>query len=163
MKILILSTHTTIHRWSLRRTFLNTIQSCLPNVNIELKRIKLPNIKVVKGRIDHAWLETFKAPYLKDYDVVALHLSRSQWIKLGLQSSLRGANPKDNKDKEEFYFWSDERTMRQGFHQFVQTFLHELLHGYFQTKGVPDLTHQWHDENPDIRVRFPIRDIIDVL
>lgn len=163
MKLLILSTHTKIHRWRLLPSFLKTIRACLPGVTVEVKQIKLPEVKVENGRIDHVWFDQFTAPYLKEYDVVGFHLSRSQWLKLGLQKSLNGANPVDKKPKELFYFWSDERTKRKGLPQFIQTLLHELLHGYFQTKGVPDLTHQWHDENPNITVRFPIRDIIDVL
>jgi hypothetical protein len=164
MKILILSTHTKIHRWRLLPAYLNTINRCLPGVTIELQRIKLPDIKVVDKRIDTKWLQDFKTPYQKKgYDLIALHLSRSQWLKLGIESSLRGLNPRRATNLQDFYFWSDERTKRQGHYQFVQTFLHELLHEYFQKKGGVDLTHQWHDENPDITKRFPIRDIIDVL
>ncbi len=164
MKILILSTHTKIHRWRLLPTFLNTVNRCLPGITIDLQRIKLPDIKVVKGRIDHKWLQDFKTPYQKKgYTVTALHLSRSQWLSLGIESSLRGLNPRRANNLHDFYFWADERTKREGFPQFVQTFLHELLHEYFQKKGVTDLTHKWHDENPDITKRFPIRDIMTVL
>jgi hypothetical protein len=164
MRILILSTHTKISHWKKLPTYLNTFKKCLPGATIELQCIKLPNIKIVKGRIDHKWLSDFKTPYQTiGYDLIALHLSRLQWLKLSLQSSLRGLNPRRSTDLHDFYFWSDERTKRQGFPQFVQTFLHELLHEYFQKKGGVDLTHLWHDEDPDITKRFPIRDIIDVL
>lgn len=164
MKILILSTHTSIRRWRLLPTYLNTIRRCLPGATVDLQRIKLPDIKVVDKRIDRDWLQDFKTPYQKKgYDLIALHLSRAQWLKLGIQSSLRGLNPRRITDLHDFYFWSDERTMREGFPQFEQTFLHELLHEYFHAKGGTDMTHIWHEKDPDITKRFPIRDIIDVL
>lgn len=164
MKLLILSTHPTIHRWRLLKTFLHILQTCLPGSEINLKRVKLPdNVIVNKGRLNHQWLEDFKAPYRKESTIIGLHLSRVQWRKLKLQSNLNGANPRRANKLQDFYFWSDEKTKRKGFWQFVQVLLHELLHEYFQQKGGTDLTHQWHEENPDIRVRFPIRDIITVL
>lgn len=164
MKLLILSAHPTIHRWRLLPAFIKGVHKCLPGAKIELKRIKLPEVKVVKERIEHKWLEKFKTPYYtQGYTIVGLHLSKSQWVKLGLKISLRGANPKRTTKQQDFYFWADERSKRFGFVQFVQVLLHEILHEYFQQKGTEDLTHKWHEENPDITKCFPVSDIMQVL
>jgi hypothetical protein len=164
MKLLILSTHPTIHRWRLLDGFLKVVTRCIPGIQIKIERIKLPEVKVVKERIDHTWLQNFKAPYLaQGHSIIGLHFSKSQWVKLGLKSSLRGANPKRTNKVQDFYFWADERSKRFGLPQFVQTLLHELLHEYFQQKGIEDLTHQWHEENRDITKRFPIKDIDIIL
>jgi hypothetical protein len=163
MKLLILSTHPTIHRWRLLPTFLKTIKACL-GCEVTVRQVALPSFVVVKdGKIDHAWLESFKAPYVGDATITGLHLSKKQWSALGLEGNARGANPKRKTALQDFYFWSDERTKRKGYWQFVQTLLHELLHEYFQKKGGTDMTHLWHEENPDITKRFPINDLDTIL
>jgi len=163
MKLLILSTHPTIYRWRLLPTFLKVIKKCL-GCEVVIKQVTLPNVvKVVEERLDHKWLETFKAPHAAGYSIVGLHLSKTQWNNLGLKRTLRGSNPKRSTNLQDFYFWSDERSKRKGHWQFVQTLLHELLHEYFQKKGGEDLTHTWHEENSDIITRFPIKDLDTVL
>lgn len=142
--------------------FLHTLSKCLPNVTIDIKRVVLKDIPIKDERIDPQWLREVMSKY-PGYTVSCLHLSRAQWKKAGLNPDLRGANPRRHNGVKDFYFWSDEKTKRKGFYQFVQTLLHELLHEYYQAKGGTDMTHQWHDENPDITVRFPINDIIKVL
>jgi len=163
MKLLILSTHPTIHRWRLLPTFLKVIKRCL-NCEVDIKQVSFPNtIKVVNQKIDHKWLEDFKAPHIAGYSIAGLHLSKKQWNMLGIKPTLRGANPDRKISLQDFYFWSDERTKRNGYWQFIQTLLHELLHEYFQKKGGSDLTHIWHEENDDITTRFPIKDLDTIL
>jgi len=158
MKLLILSTHPTILKWKNLSTYLKVIQGALPNFTIKILPIALPDdIKVIDGRLDRVWLETLKMPYFNQgYDIIGLHLSVGQWNTLKLQSNLNGSNPRRTNELGDFYFKSDEKTLRRRLPQFVQTLLHELLHEYFQQTKLPDKTHEWHSTNPDIVVRFPV-------
>lgn len=107
--------------------------------------------EIVDERITHAYMDLISKPFLsKGYDFVAIHFPSKLWKKLGISNTFRGLYQKDLDEVAETYFWADEKTLRKGLNQFVQTFLHELSHAYAHGSKTTDMTHTWHNINPDI-------------
>ena len=160
MKVLIVTTDKSLLKWKSLTNKLATIDAAIStgrNANFEATTVEYIKTKpvVIGGKIDHHWLETLKAPYFKaGYDIIALHSSEAQWKAWGVKPGLRGANPNSENELEAMYFSADERTRRKNFNRFVQVFLHEFGHGYFDHTGEPDVVHAWHDNNADITPLF---------
>jgi len=159
MKFLILTTDNTLLKWQSLPLYLATIKRALnsgknADWTIEVK-YQPATPKVVSEKIDHTWLlNHFKPHYSAGYDCVALHYSYKQKVAWGVQPSLRGANPRTDDFLGDFYFWSDEKTERLGYPQFVQTCLHEFAHEYFDDLKLTDITHEYHDKHKDIAPLF---------
>jgi len=160
MKIKLVTTDKTLLKWkslaAKKREILTALNAGkganFTDFDIELQANLVP--EVVDRRITHKWLDTITTPFFKlGYDFVGLHLSMLQWKKTDLQPSLRGANTIDTDVLGEFYIRADENTKRgsTGLSQFIQTMLHEICHEYFRGAGLPDITHEYHDKNRDIR------------
>lgn len=118
--------------------------------------------KIVNGRIDQKWYDSFSYPLFKQgYQFIYLHFSMAQWDAWGFDSSIRGANHKDSDFVGESYGRGDENTRRGRTRQnlFVQNVLHEMSHEIARTTGVPDLTHKYHDATPDISGIFASYDM----
>lgn len=107
---------------------------------------------VYQGRITHEWMDSIShAEHKRGYDFVAIHMSNGQRQGWGIKP--RGSYHEDTDLIHECYFWADENTRRAGYNQFEQTFLHELRHGLVRGMGLPDDTHQVHEDG-DIRGSF---------
>lgn len=154
-KLLIISTDPTIYKW---RTHTDKIQKVTDALNttknatweVEVRYIGV-RPKVVNGRITHEYMNELTYPFFREgYHHVGLHVSGTQWVNWGLQSTLRGARHRDDDFVGEFYFQADENTRRGRYNQFVQTALHELWHELCHTCGVKDDLHDWHNGNTDI-------------
>jgi hypothetical protein len=154
-KLLILSTDPTIYKWRTLpakikqiKDTLNTTKNATWEVEVRYHAIKP---KIVNGRIPHEVMNELTYPYFRQgYHHVGLHLSGTQWVNWGLQSTLRGARHRDDDFVGEFYFQANETTRRGRYNQFVQTALHELWHELCHTTGVKDDLHDWHSGNTDI-------------
>lgn len=100
--------------------------------------------KIVDGRIDTTWFDNFALEFTKQsFDFVGLHMSQAQRISWGLKPNIRGTAFHEG-TSQLFYLWADEKTLRQGRNQFVQTFLHEFRHRFMLQAGLPDDTHAQH-------------------
>ncbi len=145
-----------------------SLGSKLREIRLSLSTIKGSNFRilvvyqeitpeVVNGRITHRWMDGLRATLAKpdQVDFVAFHMSNAQRKAWGIQPSLRGAYQVDDDLVHEFYFWADENTRREGYNQFVQTFLHEFRHGFMRGCGLPDDTHEQHADG-DIRDAFRV-------
>lgn len=163
LKLLILTTDKSLLKWKSLPSKLAFIKKALnsgenADFEVEVKYTDSTPL-VTNGRVDHAWLEEHNRPYFSQgYDLIGFHMSRAQWKELGLIESLRGSNPRDNSEQEDFYFSSDEKNKRKGEDRFTQVCLHEASHAYHQETGEVDLTHMWHDRNPDISGLFKLMD-----
>ena len=116
--------------------------------------------KVAAGRIDHEWFNTISYPLFRaGYHLVSIHMTDTQRKAWGIQPSLRGANQIDRDFVGESYFWANEHTKRNGLNQFVQVALHEPSHELSRATGITDLTHAYHDANPDISGIFSTYDM----
>ena len=163
MRLLILTTDKTILDWKSLEKKLAFIENTLNSGKNAKFIIYVQETdakpKVVNGRVDHAWLEENNAPYFaQGFDLIGLHMSRKQWKELGLIETLRGSNPRDKSEQEDFYFSADEKNKRKGLDRFTQVCLHETAHAYYQETKETDITHQWHDRNPDISGLFKLMD-----
>lgn len=163
LKLLILTTDKSLLKWKSLPSKLAFIKKALnsgenADFEVEVKYTDSTPL-VTNGRVDHAWLEEHNRPYFSQgYDLIGFHMSRAQWKELGLIESLRGSNPRDNSEQEDFYFSSDEKNKRKGKDRFTQVCLHEAAHAYYQETGQSDLTHEWHERNPDISGLFKLMD-----
>ena len=155
MKFLILTTEEKTLKWKSLPQKLKAIQKALTNVwSIEIKHFG-GEVHIKGDRVDRDWLGRLTKSYFdQGYDVVALHMSIKQKKDLGIKPTLRGSNPRRKSEVGDFYFWANERTKRDGENQFVQTCLHEFAHEYYQQTGIVDMTHNYHDQNPDISGLF---------
>lgn len=107
--------------------------------------------EVVKGRITRESFDSISLPLLKaGYDFVLIHVSEKQWIKWGIQPSLRGAAQRDTDEIAEAYFSADEHSKRDGFDRFVEVCLHELSHLFCHGAKRLDETHAYHEANGTI-------------
>lgn len=122
--------------------------------DVEVKyKSAMPVVK--DGRIDHEWLLShFADEYKSGADIVALHFTEKQHAAWGIKSTLRGSNPNTKKEVSDYWFASDEHSLRKGHDRFVQVGLHELSHEKSQHDGTPDITHEYHDEYKDITGLF---------
>jgi hypothetical protein len=156
MKLLILTTDTTLQKWGSFKKKMRIVDTAINSGihadfdSTEVKYVKVTPL-VVGGRIDHYWLEKLKSPYFKQgYDIVGLHTSEKQWDDWGIQSSLRGANPIRKTELGDFYFSADEHSLRGKLNRFIQVLIHEFRHEYFQQTGLPDDTHKLHGQSNDL-------------
>lgn len=132
---------------------LNTMKGGDFDIEVAVRDIKP---EVVDGRITHAWMDTLSHPLLNEgYDFVVFHMSEKQKNEWGVEG-IRGAYQVDMDDIAEAYVWADEHTKRSNGknNQFVQTMLHEISHAYCRIAGVPDKTHEYHNEHGDIKGIF---------
>lgn len=158
-KLLILSAHPTISRWRTLTKKVQTIEDVLnsgKNANWEVSfQPKNVTPKVVDERIDRDWLETLITPYFSQgYDIICFHFSLAQQKEWGIKMTLRGANANNTSEREFLYFSADKNSKRDGLNRFIQTGLHEIAHGYYDHTKEPDLTHAYHEVNPDISGLF---------
>lgn len=164
MQLLILTTDPTLKKWKSLSKKLSTIKTALDSgKNADFGDVEVIYVDtkplVLKGRIDHSWLFNLTEPYFyQGYDIIGLHMSMAQWKEWGVQSSLRGANPIDKLEQEDFYFSADENSKRDGENRFVQVCLHEASHSYYQETKQTDLTHVWHSKNADISGLYKLFD-----
>ena len=117
--------------------------------------------EVANGRIAHTWFKSFAEPYYRQgYDFILIHMKDTQRKTWGISPTLRGAKLNvASTEKMMAYFWADEDTLRHRLNQFIQTCLHEISHAYCDGADVLDLTHAYHDANPDIRGIFATYDM----
>jgi hypothetical protein len=110
-----------------------------------------PEVVVINGRITRESFDSLSLPLLKQgYDFVLLHMSKAQWVKWGIQPSLRGTAQNDTDEVAEGYFWADENTKRNGYNQFIEVGLHETSHLFCYGAKRLDETHAYHDANGTI-------------
>jgi hypothetical protein len=151
MKLLILSTDPSILNWKSLSAKVKEINKALPAFTVEVKTTTATPL-IVKGRIDHDWLNSLIKPYFnKGHDIVAFHFNTKQKKQWGIIKTLRGSNPNTPDEMGDLWFVSDEDTLRKGLTQFAQTLLHEVSHEFYQETKLPDITHTWHNTNPDIK------------
>ena len=151
-RVKIFTTDKTLANWSslskklrIITKALNTAQNANFDVTVEYIDV-IP--KVVDERIDRVWFNTLSDKVYKlGYDFVGLHMSYKQHLNWGIQPTLRGlAFGDDNDPADEFYFWADENTKRNGLNQFVETCLHELRHLLCRGTNTLDDTHYLHND-----------------
>lgn len=136
---------------------LNAMQNADFTVDVQHEEF-LP--EVAEGRITHEWFNDFAAPYFaKGYDFIVIHMKDTQRKAWGIKPTLRGSKLNTKNDMALAYFWADENTFRHRLNQFIQTCLHELSHAVAHGTKVQDLTHAYHDANPDIRGIFSAYDM----
>jgi murein DD-endopeptidase MepM/ murein hydrolase activator NlpD len=111
--------------------------------------------EVVNHRITHSWYNSVSYPLFREgYHYVYLHFTPKQWKDLDLDQGLRGANQIDTDVVGESYGHSAETSLREGLNKFIQNILHEMSHQLARDTGSPDITHAWHEANPDISSVF---------
>jgi len=159
MKFLIISNDLSILSWKNIHNRVEGIEKMIntgKNVSATVGIQNIDTNPVPNGnRLNHGWLANLFKPYFNQgYDICGFHMSMKEWKRLGLKPSRRGSNPIDKTEQEEFYFRSDEYTMRGDYLQFEEVFGHELAHSYFQETGLPDITHEWHEKHGTIRGIF---------
>ncbi|MGX7894415.1 hypothetical protein [Tsuneonella sp. HG222] len=155
IRIKLITTDKTLLSWRTLKAKLAAIQAELDQiengtVSLEIEhRNIVPTVK--DGRITHEWMDGLSRPLLDEgYTFVGLHMSDAQRTKWGVKPSLNGSFNRDYDLIQEFYLWADEHTRRVRFNQFIQTFIHEFLHGFNQGAGLEDDTHELHADG-DIR------------
>ena len=157
-QVLILTADKSLPKWSSLKRKLTEINKELANVKngsfeltVEYRDI-VP--QVVNGRITHEWMDGVSGPARElGYQFVVFHMSLAQSKKWGIKPTLRGSAQADFDLTGEAYLWADESTLRDRLNQFIQTFLHELRHLLMRSMGLPDNTHELHDDG-DIRGAF---------
>lgn len=164
MKIKLITTDPTLLSWESLPGYKAGILRALnkaKNANFELD-IEYRDItpEVYNGRVTHEWFDTLTKPlYIKEVYFVGLHMGDKQRKQWGIKPSLRGSNHVDNDNMGDFYFWADEKTKRNGFIQFVETFLHEMRHEICRGSNLPDDTHALHEEYGTITKQFYMFDM----
>jgi len=156
-KLLIVSADPTILSWRTLNAKKKAIVDALNKTkngawDVEVRHTLLAP-KVVNNRIDQKWYDSFSYPLFREgYEFIYLHFSMKQWIDLGLDRRIRGANQRDTDFVGESYGRGDEHTLRGRTreNQFIQNVLHEMSHELARTTGVTDRTHLYHDRTPDI-------------
>jgi murein DD-endopeptidase MepM/ murein hydrolase activator NlpD len=160
LKQIILTADETVLNWKTLPEKLAIIENSVnkgKNIEYSIKvkyKAAVPSI-TKEGRIDHNWLlghinEEFK----NGADIIAFHFSEKQKKIWGIQDTLRGSNPNSKQEVGDFWFSSDELSLRNGYNRFVEVFLHELSHEKSQQDGSPDITHEWHSEHGTIEGIF---------
>lgn len=167
MKLLVLTSDPNLLKW---RTLPKKRKAILAALNrtpgatwsVEFRYQPLTPVLTAKGRIDQAWYNTVSYPLFREgYPFVYLHFTPRQWKNLGLDTGIRGANQIDTDFVGESYGHSTENELRDGLNKFVQNILHEMSHQLARDTGTPDLTHAFHDEDPDISRIFPRYNMAD--
>lgn len=163
MKFLIITASSATLQWDKLPTYLAEIKSALnsgEHADWTVDIVYQPVTPKMDGdRIDHTWLNTlFKPHFANGFDVIGLHFNMKQKLAWGVQPSLRGSNPRTDDEMGDFWFCADETSLRKGYPTFVQTCLHEFAHEYFFETKQPDVTHTFHDKQPDIKSLFTVFD-----
>lgn len=162
MKLLIVTTDKETVYWNSLPDKLKKVKNALDSMegNVEpwevevLYKDVVPEVK--SGRVTHDWFNGISYPLFRQGNhLVALHMSENQKKKWKIKPTLRGSNQRDTDFVGEMYFWADENTRRGMLSQFVQTLLHECSHEIANSTGVPDNTHEYHNQKPDISRIFP--------
>lgn len=102
---------------------------------------------VIDGRITPEWMDSISHPLLdRGYDIVGFHFSEAQKKKWKVIPTSNGIHMRDEDLVGEFYFWADEKTLRNNtrLNQFIQTCLHENRHVIKYGTGEKDDTHEAH-------------------
>jgi len=167
MKYLILSSDPTMLTWKSLPAKVKKITAALNKTKnatweVEVRYQGEIEPEVKNGRITHAWYDTLSKPlFLQGNEFLFLQFSKTDWTRLSLQNTLRGANQRDTDVVGESYGWADENTKRKDTkeNQFVQVVLHEISHEIAHNIGVLDNTHTYHDANPDISGIFASYDM----
>ena len=155
MKALILTNSENTLKWRSLTSKLKVIEGALnsgknADFTVDIHAVSHTPM-VVNHRIVHNWLNQMIAPFFKQgYDLLPFHMTMSQKKEFGIQASLRGANPRSDDEMGDMYFFADENTKRNGFNQYIETCLHEIVHEYFAETGLPDITHEWHAKHGTI-------------
>lgn len=164
-KIKLVTTDPKLPKWkSLERKKLNILNALNAGKNANFTAFDieyiagLTPIVTKEKKLEHKWLNGVLSPYFNQgYDFAGLHFSIERWLRVGLDRSLRGANPIDSNLLGEFYVRGNENTRRRYaprgaiLNQIEQTILHEIIHEYFRGSGLKDITHEFHYTNGDIR------------
>lgn len=165
MKLLIVTTDATLLKWKSldeKKAAILAVLNTTKNATWEIEIIYRDlTPEVIGGRITYDWFDHFSYPLFRQGNhIVGLHMSLDQQKKWKIQRSLRGSNQRDKDFVGEFYFFSDEKSKREGLSQFIQTCLHEISHELAHTTDCPkDLTHEYHGTHPDISGIFPSYDL----
>ena len=164
--IIIVSAHPTIGRWRTLPEKIAEIENELNTMRLSdfsINLIERPDLvpHVVNGRITHDWMDWLRndTPH-SSFDFVMFHMSDEQRKEWGIKPTLRGAHQRDYDLVAETYHWADEKTLRQGRNQFVQTALHELRHALCRGMRIPDNTHAYHADG-QIKGSFRHLDMAD--
>lgn len=119
----------------------------------------IPKIDQDTKRINHAWLDELALPYFNQgFDIIGFHFSRKQYVAWDIKDRLGGSNPNTKKDVESLYWWADEDSKRNRHNKFVETFLHEVCHGYYQQTGIKDITHETDEKHGTVISILPTLD-----
>ena len=170
MKLLIVTTDEATMHWGTLADKLQEVENALNTTqgkteDWEVEIIYRPlKPEINNGRISHAWFDEISYPLFKQGNhFIAIHMSEEQKKEWGIKRTLLGSNIRDKDFVGEMYLWADESTQsrkRPGLNQFVQTLLHECSHELANTTDtVEDKTHEYHDENKDIKGIFESYDI----
>lgn len=170
MKLLIATLDPTTLEWRSLGNKVHVIKSALDKtqnatweVDVRYFDIKPPELNS-RDRITQRWFNDFAYPLFREGNhFVNLHMSMKQWTDFGLDNGLRGANQIDDDFVGQSYLRADEHTKRGRTrrNQFVQTNLHEVSHQISRDTGVPDMTHPYHDANPNIAGIFSSYNMAD--
>ncbi len=165
MKVKIITIDPSLLSWGSLAAKLGNIRKALEqiknvgSVTIEVVHDPALSPLVKDGRVTHAFMEGVTKKHTKDGGAfVILHMSMEQSQKLGIKPSLRGSAFMDNNFYSEAYFWSDEKTKRNGYSQFIETCLHEISHLLFARSGRKDTTHAYHEKHGTIKGIFKEHD-----
>lgn len=119
----------------------------------------IPKIDPGTKRINHAWLDELALPYFSQgFDIIGFHFSRKQYVAWDIKDRLGGSNPNTKKEVESLYWWADEDSKRNRHNKFVETFLHEVCHGYYQQTGIKDITHETDEKHGTVISILPTLD-----
>lgn len=149
MKILILTSSQDTLSWKSLPKKLAAIKQLLnsgknANFNIEIQYTPaIPIVDQDSKRLNSKWLDDLIQPFYKQgYDIVGYHFNHKQYVAWGVLPTLGGSNPRIDNPAESLYWWADEDSERHHKVKFVETFCHEVCHGYFQKTGLKDVTHE---------------------
>lgn len=170
MKIKILTADPAVKKWKTwprkKREILSILNSGknanFIDIDVGYGDISRPDTvinKIGRAKIKHSWINAVCTPYFEQgYDfVVLLYSGKAWWEVIGLPKRLRGANIIDKDVLGEIYMWADETTTRRyargkkPVNQLIQVVIHEIIHEYFRGSNLPDVTHQYHYTDGDIR------------
>lgn len=158
-KILIITSDATMPKWRSKRAKLTAMTDTINEMDnaeltVEVEHQALTPT-VVNGYITHEWMDSISGPAkARGYAFVLFHMSDAQHKKWGVKPSLRGLAQDDTDTIGEAYFWADEKTLRNGFNQFVEVFWHEFRHLIFNGLPQEDDTHELHAKNGTLKDSF---------